>query len=163
MKKYFTLTVSIFLLLFNFSFCQEYGDFPKITKEEALNDLELLHQGLDKFHSGMYWYTPKDSIDYAFKEVKSKIKHELTIPAFYKLTAPLVALSREGHTSISLPKNIRQKINNEASFLPFTSVFLGTKMYFVLDGSNLENAQLVEEEIELINGERPIDIAKKTF
>lgn len=163
MKKYFTLTVSIFLLLFNFSFCQEYGDFPKITKEEALNDLELLHQGLDKFHSGMYWYTPKDSIDYAFKEVKSKIKHELTIPAFYKLTAPLVALSREGHTSISLPKNIRQKINNEASFLPFTSVFLGTKMYFVLDGSNLENAQLLEEEIELINGERPIDIAKKLF
>jgi hypothetical protein len=163
MKKYFTLNVSIFLLLFNFSFCQKYGNFPKITKEEALNDLELLHQGLDKFHSGMYWYTAKDSVDNAFKEVKIKINRELDIIEFYKLAAPLVSLSREGHTNISLPQAAREKIFNEASFLPFTSLFLGTKMYFVLDGSNTENTQMVGNEIELINGERPIDIAKKLY
>ncbi|MFD2908936.1 S41 family peptidase [Flavobacterium ardleyense] len=161
MKKKSLLAIIISLLLLNFSFGQDYGDFPIITPEQALNDLEILHQGLDKFHSGMYWYTPKDSVDNAFKEVKKKINKDLSIPEYYKLIAPLVALSREGHTNISLPENIKKTIIDKASFLPITIVFLKEQLYCILDGSNLENIVLEGKEIESINGEKPIEIAKK--
>ncbi len=52
-------------ICFQFSYAQDFGKLPKIKKEKLLNDLEILYQGLDKFHSGMYWYTPKDSVDMA--------------------------------------------------------------------------------------------------
>ena len=63
----------IFVYIFSSYYisAQNFGDLPKIKKEKLLDDLEILHQGLDKFHSGMYWYTPKDSVDIAFQEVRN--------------------------------------------------------------------------------------------
>ena len=67
--------LQIFLLFFvltNNLYSQNFGEFPKIEKTKLHRDLDLLYQGLDKFHSGMYWYTPKDSVDFAFKNAKRK-------------------------------------------------------------------------------------------
>ena len=102
--KFKLQAIIILSLLAQITFSQNYGDFPKIKKEKLLNDLELLHQGLDKFHSGMYWYTPKDSVDLAFQEAKSKITTDLNVLQFHKIIAPLVGLSREDHTDVFLPK-----------------------------------------------------------
>ena len=66
---------SIFLLITCFAsniYSQNLGTFPAIKKESLLRDLDILHQGLDQFHSGMYWYTPKDSIDFAFEKAKGE-------------------------------------------------------------------------------------------
>ena len=66
--------ISILLILITQNiYSQNFGEFPKIEKEKLQRDLDLLHQGLDKFHSGMYWYTPKDSVDFAFNIAKNKI------------------------------------------------------------------------------------------
>ena len=157
-----TFLFSIFFcLLFNPSYSQDFGDFPKIEKEKLLNDLEILYQGLDKFHTGMYWYTPKDSVDIAFKEVKMKINQDLNVLEFHKLIAPLVALSREDHTDISLPSSIIERINKESTFIPLTVVFLGTKLYCVKNASDFEDLSIEGQEIESINGEKPTDIVEK--
>ena len=84
----------LFLILTNISYSQNFGEFPKIEKEKLQRDLDLLHQGLDKFHSGMYWYTPKDSVDIAFQDAKNQINTDLNVFEFHKIIAPLVALSR---------------------------------------------------------------------
>lgn len=160
MKK--TILLSLFIcLFFNFTYSQDFGDFPKIEKEKLLNDLEIIYQGLDKFHTGMYWYTPKETVEMAFEEVRSSITQDLNIFEFHKLIAPLVALSREDHTDIYLPNNVKEKIIKESTFLPFTIVFLGTKLYCVKDGSDLEKISIEGKEIESINGENPIDIVEK--
>ena len=66
-----------------------------------MNDLEILYQGLDKFHSGMYWYTPKDSVDMAFHEVKKKITKDLNVLEFHKLIAPFsYAITRRPHFEV---------------------------------------------------------------
>lgn len=153
--------LTIILLSVQVLSAQDFGDFPKIKKDKLLNDLELLYQGLDKFHTGMYWYTPKDSVDVAFEMAKSKITADLNILEFHKIVAPLVALSREDHTNIYFPEHVSEKINKEIKFLPFTIVFLGKQLYVVKNGSDFEELDLQGKIIESINGETPVEIAEK--
>ena len=128
MKKISILTILI--LLTQNIYSQNFGEFPKIEKEKLQRDLDLLHQGLDKFHSGMYWYTPKDSVDIAFQDAKNQINTDLNVFEFHKIIAPLVALSREDHTDIFLPKNIKEETNKNENIrlLPLTVVFLGENL-----------------------------------
>lgn len=63
----------LFLSLSNIIHSQNYGEYPVIEKELLLRDLEILYQGLDKYHTGMYWYTPKDSVELAFEQAKQTI------------------------------------------------------------------------------------------
>ncbi len=104
-----SILLIILTLSFKISFGQNFGDFPNIEKQKLHNDLEILYQGLNKFHSGMYWYTPKDSVDNAFRKVKAQINKDMNVLEFHKLIAPLVALSREDHTDIYLPKSVKEK------------------------------------------------------
>lgn len=160
MKKISTF-ILLFLLIENL-YSQNFGDFPKIEKEELHRDLDLLYQGLDKFHSGMYWYTPKDSIDLAFQNAKSKITNDLNVFEFHKIIAPLVALSREDHTDIFLPKEVKEETNKNGNirFLPLTVVFLGEKLYCTNNASN-SSTKIENLEIERINGEKPKEIVAK--
>jgi hypothetical protein len=146
---------------FQYSYAQDFGSIPKIKKDKLLNDLEILYQGLDKFHSGMYWYTPKDSVEMAFQEARMKITSDLNVLEFHKLIAPLVALSREDHTNISLPSSIKETISGEIEFLPLKVVFLGEELYCLRNGSNFEEYALEGKQIESINGETPTRIASK--
>jgi len=109
----------------------------------------------------MYWYTPKDSVDFAFEMAKSKITADLNVLEFHKIIAPLVALSREDHTNVYLPELVSEKINKEIKFLPFTVVFLGKQLYVVKNGSDFEELDLQGKVIESINGETPVEIAEK--
>lgn len=146
---------------FQFAHGQSFGNLPGIEQENLLNDLELLYQGLDKFHSGMYWYTPKDSVHGAFQEGRTKITGDLNVLEFHKLIAPLVALSREDHTNMYLPESVKETINKEIKFLPLKVVFLGKELYCYRNGSNFEKFALEGKQIESINGETPASIVGK--
>jgi len=161
MNRITVLLLIILSLSFKISFSQNFGNFPKIEKQKLHNDLEILYQGLDKFHSGMYWYTPKDSVDNAFKKVKSLLNKDMNVLEFHKLIAPLVALSREGHTSISRPESVIKKLNTETKFMPLTFAFLGKALYCVRNGSDFQDFALEGKQIESINGETPITIVDK--
>jgi hypothetical protein len=161
MNKLPLLLLIFFSFSIKISLAQDFGNFQKIEKQKLHNDLEILYQGLDQFHSGMYWYTSKDSLVKAFKKVKAQIDKDMNVLEFHKLIAPLVALSREDHTDIFLPKNVIEKINNESTFIPLTFVFLGEKLYCVKNGSNQQELEIEGKEIELINGEKPITIVEK--
>ncbi len=156
-------TVLLLCILISISIinAQYFGSFSNIEKNQLLDDLELLYQGLDKFHTGMYWYSSKLSVESAFREVEKQIQTDLNTLEFHKLIAPLVALSREDHTDISLPKKLKAQISEEASFLPLTFVFLGNDLYCVNNGSDLHNLAIEGKLVESINGETPIKIADK--
>lgn len=152
------LIVILLLVVSKMSFSQNYGNFPEIQKQKLLNDLDLLYQGLDKFHTGMYWYTPKDSVDNAFEIAKNKITSDLNIMEFHNIIAPLVALSREDHTNIYLPDYVSEKLREEMRFLPFTVVFLEKKLYVAKNGSDFGKLDLQGKVIESINEKTPIEI-----
>ncbi len=100
-------------------------------------------------------------MDAAFVEVRAKIDRDLNVLEFHKLIAPLVALSREDHTDISLPKSVKEKMSKETRFLPLTFVFLDRKMYGVFNGSENGDLDIKGKEIESINGETPIEVVEK--
>lgn len=150
----------LFIVVTN-TYGQDFGYFPKINREKLLNDLDLLYQGFDKFHSGMYWYTPKDSVELAFEIAKNKINSDLNVLEFHKIIAPLVALTREDHTDIYLPDFVGKKLNAEIRFFPFRVVFLGKELYIVHNGSDFESLDLEGKIIEFINGESPTEIVEK--
>ena len=147
----------VFFLNINSGFSQEFGNFPKIEKDKLLRDLEILYQSLDKYHSGMYWYTSKDSVYLAFQKAKTHINRDLNVLEFHKLIAPLVALSREDHTNISLSKEVKNLMNKEITFLPLRVVFLGEKMFCLKNGST-QNIPIDGLEIELINEKNPKEL-----
>ena len=159
--KRIIIVLIIYCISCQLSYAQNFGSFPSIKKEKLLDDLDILYQGLDKFHSGMYWYTPKDSVDMAFQDVIKKITNDLNVLEFHKLIAPLVALSREDHTNIYRPKIVKEKLNSEIRLLPLTVVFLGEELYCVKNGSDFQDFALEGKLIESINGETPISIVDK--
>jgi len=161
MNRISVILLIILTLSFRILFGQNFGNFPKVAKEKLHNDLEILYQGLNKYHSGMYWYTPKDSVDIAFENVKAQINKDMDVLEFHKLIAPLVALSREGHTNISLPQSIKKELNKESTFIPLTFVFLGTKLYCLKNASNYNEMIIEGKEVESINGEKPTKIVDK--
>lgn len=160
MNKIFA-TLIICCISFQFSWAQDFGSLPDIKKEKLWNDLDILYQGLDKFHSGMYWYTSKDSVDLAFQQVREEITNDLNVLEFHKLIAPLIALSREDHTDIVRPKIVVEKRNGEIRLLPLTIVFLGKELYCVKNGSDFQDFALEGKQIESINEETPMGIVDK--
>ena len=154
----FKVIVLLLLVGSKMAYSQNYGSFTEIEKQKLLNDIDLLYQGLDKFHTGMYWYTPKDSVDNAFEIAKNKITTDLNIMEFHKIIAPLVALSREDHTNIYLPDYVSKKLREEMRFLPFTIVFLDKQLYVVKNGSEFGELDLQGKVIESINEKTPVEI-----
>ena len=139
---------------------QDFGNLPTIPRQDLLNDLELLYQGLDQFHSGMYWYTPKDSVDAAFQEVRNQLTRDMNVMEFYRLMAPLVGLSREDHADISLSSETIEMVGKEAAYFPYTVVFLGKRLFLVRDGSD-EGLGLTGQEVKSINGFTPVELVEK--
>ena len=152
-----------FLLLLVFlgghwiGFSQNYGNHPEIKKALLLQDLELLYQGLDQYHSGLYWYTPKDSIALAFQAAKKRISKDLNVLEFHKIIAPLVALSREDHTNVFLPEAVKERLGTQGKFFPFTVVLLDGALYMVKNGTS-KNLPLTGKKVLSINGQSITEI-----
>lgn len=133
---------------------QNHQGLPTIPKEQLLRDLELLWQGLDKHHTGMYWYTTRDSVQQAFAKVKGAIDRDLNELEFFNLVAPLVGLSREDHTDMRWSKKTIHFLREEATYLPLKVVFLNQNMYITAEGMP-DSLGLIGQKVVAINGETP--------
>jgi len=91
------------LLLLVFSSCavqQKYNPSKKFSKEQLLEDYQTFRNVLEESHPSLYWYTPKDSIDYYFDFAGTKIKDSLTEAQFRNILSYVVSKFRCGHTSV---------------------------------------------------------------
>jgi C-terminal processing protease CtpA/Prc len=139
---------------------QDFGDFPKLEKDRLLRDLEILYQGLDKYHTGMYLYTSKDSLESAFDKARNAISKDLNVLEFHKMISPLVALSNEDHTDVFLGKSTKALVKTNATYLPLLILFLGDDMYCYKNASN-DEVDIEGKKIVSINGESPKQIVNK--
>ena len=131
---------------------QDYGTLPKIPQTALLRDLNILQEGLENFHSGLYWYTTKDSIDEAFDHARHMVTEPLNELEFHRLIAPIIGLTREDHTNMILSDRTSEYIEKEAKKLPLVVKFLDRRMYIVRNGS-AENLPLRKKEVLSINGQ----------
>jgi len=76
----------------------------KYAPGELKEDVVLLKNILEANHPSLYWYTPKDSIDYYFNTTINTINDSLTELAFRNKVASCISKIRCGHTSVRLSK-----------------------------------------------------------
>lgn len=76
----------------------------KLSPEATRSDLILTKKILEANHPSLYWYTPKDSIDWYFNVVRNSITDSLTEVQFKNKVAWFVSKIRCGHTSVRTSK-----------------------------------------------------------
>ncbi|MCC7402626.1 MAG: peptidase S41 [Chitinophagaceae bacterium] len=76
----------------------------KYSPEELQKDYTIFQNILEESHPGMYWYTPKDSMDYFFREGDNKLKDSLTEPQFKNILAYILSKIDCGHTTVRSSK-----------------------------------------------------------
>ncbi len=77
-----------------------FSPHKKYSPAELLEDYTVYRQVLEKHHPGLYWYTPKDSMDYYFEYGRKQLNDSLTEPAFRKVLTYVTAKISCGHTTV---------------------------------------------------------------
>ena len=92
-----------FLIVF-FTACStgksSFNPNKKYSPQEIQKDYSVFQDILQESHPGLYWYTPKDSMDYFFRWGAAQLKDSMTEPQFRKVLAYVTAKIDCGHTSV---------------------------------------------------------------
>jgi hypothetical protein len=117
------------IMVFGFASCtpslKNYSPNKKFAVSDLQSDYSLMRNILEKKHPSLYWYTPKDSMDYFFDFYYNKIKDSMTENQFgWQVIAPLLNKIKCGHTSFLLSK--KDQLYNSRNFKGFP---LGLKFY----------------------------------
>ena len=88
---------------------KKLADAPKIAPALLIKDLQTLHKILEQNHPSMYWYTPKDSMDFYFSSALASVKDSMSAWAFKNVVASYLTNIKCGHTSVHFsPKLTKQ-------------------------------------------------------
>ncbi|HEY6977915.1 MAG TPA: hypothetical protein VH396_16565, partial [Chitinophagaceae bacterium] len=101
-SKYFLTGIIITLLLMGCSSARysSYDPQNKIPQEKLKKDFVLLKKVLEANHPSLYWYTPKDSLDWYFNKTMESINDSLTESQFRIKVAWFISKIRCGHTTV---------------------------------------------------------------
>lgn len=77
-----------------------FSPSKKFSPKELEEDYDVFRAGLEEAHPSLYWYTPKDSMDYYFGVGRGKLKDSLTESGFRYVLAYVISKIRCGHTSV---------------------------------------------------------------
>ncbi len=93
---------------------KNYNPDRKYSKEELQDDYSLLRKILEQKHPSLYWYTPKDSMNFYFDSLYHAIPDSMTELQFgWNILAPLTQKVRCGHTSFGMSKNWARYIHGK--------------------------------------------------
>ncbi|RYF89122.1 MAG: peptidase S41 [Chitinophagaceae bacterium] len=91
--------------LFSCAVSKQYSPASKLPRHLLQKDYSLLRNILEKKHPSLYWYTPKDSMNWYFDHFYQAIKDSMTEQQFaWQVLAPLVDKIHCGHTSVGSSK-----------------------------------------------------------
>lgn len=162
----FFIPVIIHLL---FSGCsvslKNYNPNHKYPKAALQQDYTLLRNILEAKHPALYWYTSKDSMNYYFDSLYTRIGDSMTEQQFgWKILAPLTEKIHCGHTSFGMSKKWNKFIRDKRvpSFPLFMKVWADT---MVVTG-NLDRKDSVIKPgtlITSINGVKSADVIHRMF
>lgn len=144
---------------------------PKLTAEQAREDLDALERTLRSAHYDMYVHRSRAEYDAAFREARARLTGPKTSLDLIREFQPLVASGRVGHARIEfpvadyitaahnggtvLPFDIRiedERVFVTHSYLPGSSIAPGAEL-LGMDGEPARS--LVDQVSRFVSGERP--------
>jgi hypothetical protein len=151
-----TIYTTLFLLLANSIFAQKEIYDPKktYTPTQLREDFTFLRKCLEESHPGLYWYTPKDSLNQVFDTFAKTLEKDMTDRQFRNGLFPVVAQIRCGHSSLSNSKARAKYLKNSKSkYIPF-DVFSIDNQLFVKENASKDSSIKKGTEILQVNGVR---------
>jgi C-terminal processing protease CtpA/Prc len=109
------------IMVLLFSSCTVSKEFPankRYIAGELTEDYKLFRDILEEAHPGLYWYTPKDSMDYYFNLGESMLKDSMTEPGFRSVLSYVASKIRCGHTSIRPSRQYARVSRRSSRFFP---------------------------------------------
>ena len=91
---------------------KKLADAPKIAPAKLLEDLQTLRKILEQNHPSMYWYTPKDSMDFYFSSALASVKDSMSVWGFKNVVATYLANIKCGHTSVHFSSKLTKQYAN---------------------------------------------------
>ena len=160
MKK--ILHTLLFLLLTNLVFAQKETYDPKktYTPAQLREDFVFLRKCLEEAHPGLYWYTPKDSLDKVFDDFEKTLQKDLTERQFRNRLFPVVAQIRCGHSSLANSK-LRSKYleKSNTKYIPF-DLFSIDNQLFIKENASKDSTLKKGTEVVSINGVNSAELVK---
>ncbi len=165
-KKFF------FPLLTAFLFCtgcvvsnKNYNPNKKYSRQQLQEDFSLLRNILEKKHPALYWYTPKDSMNFYFDSCYNAIADSMTELQFgWQVLAPLTHTIHCGHTSFSMSQHWNKYISDKIT--PSFPLFLKVMGDTMVVTGNLNRKDSVIKKgtlINSINGLRNHEMIRQMF
>lgn len=93
---------------------KNYSPSKKFSQDELREDYLVLRNILEKKHPSLYWYTPKDSMDWFFEKYYQSIPDSMTEQQFaWHILAPMVDKIHCGHTSVGSSKSYQKWVKGK--------------------------------------------------
>ena len=93
---------------------RNYNPNKRYTRQQLQQDYTLLRNIFETKHPALYWYTPKDSMNYYFDSLYNNIEDSMTELQFgWNVIAPLTQKIHCGHTSFSMSKHWNKFIRHK--------------------------------------------------
>jgi C-terminal processing protease CtpA/Prc len=89
----------------------QYDINRKFSVPELTEDFNILRGALEANHPSLYWYTPIDSIDWAFNNVLNSITDSMNEHQFRNKLAWATSKIRDGHTAVRFSRRYNNAIN----------------------------------------------------
>lgn len=92
------------LLISGCSATSAFNPNKKYAPDELREDFTVARRTYEKIHPSLYWFTPKDSMDFYFDQAYSHLTDSLTELQFRNRMAYVIAKIKCGHTSVRFSK-----------------------------------------------------------
>lgn len=133
-------------------------DLTLFSKEQLLEDFDLLTKALKEAHTGLYWYTTPVAFDSIVTQQRQLISNNQSALDFYTTAGRVVEAAKEGHCEIKLDTDSKNYLYAKAQFLPICSRFLDEELYALNEIRGKKGLQIVK-----INGVTIDKLTAKLF
>lgn len=114
------LIIYFFILLYASCSPSLHQPQQKYPPSQLVSDYDLMVKVLKKTHPSLYWYTPKDSMEFYINSYRSRIKDSMKEQEFmWHVIAPMINKIRCGHTSVNVSKSYEKRLKNIKSLPSF--------------------------------------------
>ncbi len=119
----------------------------KYSPQQLEKDFAIYQDILEKHHPGLYWYTPKDSMDHYFQKGRQLLKDSMNEAEFRKVLSYVTSKINCGHTSVRSSKAAGRYVDSSRSFSIFP---LSMKLW---DDTMVVSATLLRRDSVLKRGD----------
>lgn len=126
-----------------------YNPNKKFGREQLDKDYSIFRNVLEEAHPGLYWYTPKDSMDYYFQKGEQMLQDSMTEMKFRNVLTYVVSKIRCGHTSV---RPSRAAFNFNSTNFPSFPLFIKAWPDTVVVTANLNRKDSLVRRGVLLEG-----------